>query len=124
MRPFGISASGMRAQQRVMETIQENISNAHTARTPGGGAYQRQIPVLERDASGGVRIARIVADPTPGRRVYEPGHPDADAEGMVEYPNIDVITEVVDMMIASRVFEANATAFQSAKAMIRRALDI
>ncbi len=124
MRPFGISASGMRAQQRIAEAIQENIANVDTTSTATGGPYQRKFGVLERDPSGGVRVAQMAEDPTPGREVYQPWHQDADADGMVRYPNVDVITEVVDMMIANRVFEANATAFQSAKAMVRRALEI
>ncbi len=123
MRPFSISASGMRVQQRLAEAIQENIANVDTTSTPDGGPYQRKVGVLERDPHGGVRVA-IAEDPTPGREIYRPWHKDADADGMVRYPNVDVITEVVDMMIANRVFEANATAFQSAKAMVRRALEI
>lgn len=124
MRSLGLSATGMKAQQRVLDTISENIQNAGTTRSADGGPYRRKVAVLERDADGGVRVARVVEDPGPGHSVHQPGHPDADAEGMVEYPNVDVITEMTDMMIARRVYEANATAFQAAKAMVRRALEI
>ncbi len=122
--PLGISASGLSAQQDVMDVISENIQNSRTTRTTAGGAYRRKIPVLERDPNGGVRVARIVEDVAPGHIAYQPGHPDADADGNVRYPNIDIIREMTDLMIAKRMYEANATAFQSAKAMIRRALDI
>jgi len=124
MRPFSISASGMRAQQRLAEAIQENIANVDTTTTEAGGPYRRKFVTFERDSAGGVRVARIEEDQSPGREVYQPWHRDADPDGMVRYPNVDVISEVVDMMIANRVFEANATAFQSAKAMVRRALEI
>ncbi len=125
LRPLGVSSTGMSVQQSVMDMISQNIQNARTTRTAEGGPYRRKILVLERDPNGGgVRIARIVEDTEPGHVVFEPGHPDADADGNVRYPNVDIITEITDLMIARRMFEANATAFQSAKAMIRRALDI
>lgn len=125
LRPLGVSSTGMSVQQSVMDMISQNIQNARTTRTASGGPYRRKILVLERDPNGGgVRIARIVEDTEPGHLVFEPGHPDADADGNVRYPNVDIITEITDLMIAKRMFEANATAFQTAKAMIRRALDI
>lgn len=125
LRPLGVSASGMSIQQRIMDLISENIQNARTTRTTNGGPYRRKLAVLERDPAGtGVRVARIVEDPSPGQTEYQPGHPDADADGNVLYPNIDIITEITELMIARRMYEANATAFQTAKAMIRRALDI
>ena len=108
-----------------MDLISENIQNARTTRTTNGGPYRRKLAVLERDPAGpGVRVARIVEDPSPGQTEYQPGHPDADADGNVVYPNIDIITEITELMIARRMYEANATAFQTAKAMIRRAMDI
>ncbi len=124
-RPLAISASGMEAQQRVMEVLANNMQNATTTRTVNGGPYRRQIAVLERDPTGmGVRVAQIVEDAAPGRSVYLPGHPDADVDGMVQFPNVDVIAELTNLMIARRVYEANATAFQTAKSMARRALEI
>jgi flagellar basal-body rod protein FlgC len=116
--PLETSARGMGIQQRFLETIAQNIANAETTHVPGGGAYHRQIAL----ADGGDTPA--VADPTPGRLVYDPGHPDANADGFVEYPNVDVNTEIVDLMVARRVHEANVSVFQAAKGMLRRALDI
>jgi flagellar basal-body rod protein FlgC len=125
LKQFGVSAGGMSAQQSVMDTVSENIQNSRTTRTPQGTPYRRQVAVLERDPEGGgVRVARIVEDVSVGQVVHQPGHPDADAEGNVLYPNVDLMAEMADLMIARRVFEANATTFQTAKAMMRRALDI
>lgn len=119
MGPLQTSAEGMALQQKFIEVISNNIANAETTRTPEGGAYRREVAVT--DGSGSVDT---VEDARPGRQVYDPGHPDADADGFVSYPNVDLNTELVDMMIARRVHEANATVFQSAKAMLRKALDI
>ena len=116
--PLQASARGMAVQQRFLETIAENIANAQTTRTPEGGAYKRQVAVAGGEAT------QSVVDPRPGRLVYDPGHPDANADGFVEYPNVDVNTELVDLMIARRVHEANVSVFQAAKSMLRRALDI
>ena len=80
--------------------------------------YKRQVVV-----SDGSQLNQV-SDTRPGRTLYDPGHPDADADGFVAYPNVDVNTELVDMMVARRVFEANASVFQAAKAMLRRSLDI
>lgn len=109
----------MAVQQSFLETISANIANAQTTRTPEGGAFRRQVAVADGD--GGT--TRVV-DPAPGRLVYDPGHPDANADGFVEYPNVDVNTELVDLMLARRVHEANVSVFQAAKSMLRRALDI
>ena len=124
LKQFGLSSTGMSAQQSVMDTISENIQNARTTRTAEGTPYRRKVAVLERDPDGGVRVARVVDDMSAGQIVHQPGHPDADAEGNVLLPNVDIIAEMADLMIAKRVFEANATAFQTAKSMMRRALDI
>lgn len=124
MRPLAVSARGMATQQRFLEIISANIANAHTTRTPGGGPYQRQVAVVARDPITGQLTTQIVADTRPGRLQYDPGHPDANAEGFVELPNVDVNTEMIDLMIARRVHEANATVFKAAKSMLRRALDI
>ena len=114
----------MGAQQEFMETITANIANAETTRTAQGGPYRRQVATVHGDAASGSVTAQIVADPTAGRLVYDPGHPDADANGYVHMPNVDTSTELVDLMVARRMHEANATAFQAAKTMLRRAIDI
>jgi flagellar basal-body rod protein FlgC len=80
--------------------------------------------VFQRDGSGGVKPSEVVEDTRPGSEDYDPGHPDADPNGFVKRSNVDINTEIVDLMIARRVHEANATVFQSAKAMLRRAIDI
>ena len=113
----------MALQQQFLEIISSNIANAQTTRTPEGGAYQRQIAIAsagsgQRRTTAVVRIARRAA------MVYDPGHPDADADGFVEYPNVDVNTELVDLMVARRVHEANVSVFQAAKSHAARALDI
>jgi len=114
----------MSTQQQFMETISANIANAETTRTAAGGPYRRQVAVVHGSAAGGSVTAQVLADPTAGRLVYDPGHPDADANGYVHMPNVDTSTELVDLMVARRMHEANATAFQAAKAMLRRAIDI
>ena len=113
------SAQGMALQQKFIEVISKNVANAETTRTPEGGPYRREVAV-----AAGTAEVETVLDAQPGRQVYDPGHPDADADGFVSYPNVDLNTELVDMMVARRVHEANATVFQAAKAMLRKALDI
>jgi flagellar basal-body rod protein FlgC len=120
MRPLATSAAGMSTQQQFMEAISANIANAETTRTSDGGPYRRRIALSE----GGGNQVRVVSDATPGRMVYDPGHPDADANGYVRMPNVDIATETVDLMIARRMHEANASVFQAAKGMLRRALEI
>lgn len=120
---LGISGSGMGAMSRALDVISENIANAETTRTPEGGPYQRKVVVFQRTGAG-VAAAEVLQDTRPGSKDYDPGHPDADADGFVNRPNVDIATETVDLMIARRVHEANATVFQAAKAMLRRAIDI
>lgn len=121
--PLGISGSGMGAMSRALDIISENIANAETTRTPEGGPYMRKVVVFQRTGAG-VEAAEVLQDTRPGSEDYDPGHPDADANGFVKRPNVDIATETVDLMIARRVHEANATVFQAAKAMLRRAIDI
>jgi flagellar basal-body rod protein FlgC len=121
--PLGISGSGMGAMSRALDIIAENIANAETTRTPEGGPYMRKVVVFQRTGTG-VEAAEVLQDTRPGSEDYDPGHPDADANGFVKRPNVDIATETVDLMIARRVHEANATVFQAAKAMLRRAIDI
>jgi flagellar basal-body rod protein FlgC len=124
MRPLGLSAEGMAIQEKFLEAISANIANAQVTRTPEGGAYQRQVAVVARDPATGQIGAGLTTDTRKGRLQYEPGHPDANKDGFVEYPNVDINTELVDLMIVRRVHEANADVFQAAKSMLRRALDI
>ncbi len=124
LKPLGVSGEGMGAMSRALDVISQNIANAETTRTPEGGPYQRKVVVFQRDATGGVQAASVVQDTRPGSADYDPGHPDADANGFVRRSNVDINTEMVDLMIARRVHEANATVFQAAKAMLKRAIDI
>jgi flagellar basal-body rod protein FlgC len=122
--PLSTPAAGMAVEQKFLEIISANIANAETTRTADGGPYRRQVAVTEHDAQSGALATRIVEDPRPGRMVYDPGHPDANDDGFVEFPNVDLNTELVDLMIARRIHEANASVFQAAKSMLRRALEI
>ncbi len=128
---FGISASGLTAQRLRMDTIANNIANIETTRTPEGGPYQRQVPLFASrepqetgQPGGGVRVQALLRDQSPFKRVYEPGHPDADEEGYVLMPNVELVKEMVDMIDASRAYEANVTALNTAKEMAQRALEI
>lgn len=120
LRPLATSAAGMSTQQAFMEAISANIANAETTRTADGTPYRRRIALAE---NGNAQV-RVVDDVTPGRVMYDPGHPDADASGYVRMPNVDIATETVDLMVARRMHEANASVFQAAKGMLRRALEI
>ncbi|MCS7220776.1 MAG: flagellar basal body rod protein FlgC [Anaerolineae bacterium] len=136
-----ISASALTAERLRMDVIANNIANQQTTRAVNGKPYRRRVavfvPLEAHRVLGraqevnrplpdqmGVRVAAIVEDPRPGMRVYNPNHPDADAEGYVTYPNVDIVTEMVDMMSAARAYEANLIAAQTAKQMALRALDI
>ncbi len=141
-RSIDISSSGLTAQRMRMDLIANNIANVNSTRTQAGGAYRRQMPIFQarenRDfayalqnstfgrntAGGGVRVARIVEDPSPLLTVYDPNHPDADANGYVQMPNVNIVNEMVDMISATRAYEANATSVDSAKKMFSRALEI
>lgn len=126
-----ISASGMTAERLRMDVIAENLANANTTRGANGQPYQRKDVLLQQsggksfaDVLGGVEVAGIVADPSPPRRVYDPGHPDADAQGYVSLPNVNSVTEMVDLISSSRGYEANVQAMNAAKTMFSKALDI
>ena len=121
---LGTPAQGMSLQQRFLDVIAQNLANVETTRMPEGGPYQRQIVTASGTGADGGSQLQQVSDPRPGRSLYDPGHPDADADGFVAYPNVDVNTELVDMMVARRIFEANASVFQAAMVMLRRSLDI
>jgi flagellar basal-body rod protein FlgC len=132
-----ISASGLGAERIRMNTIASNLANVHTTRTPEGGPFRRLDPVFEAvglndinepfSAESGVarvNVAGIQADTRPGTLVYEPGHPDANAQGYVEYPNVNAVEEMVNMITASRAYEAGITSIESVKQMARSALGI
>jgi len=133
-----ISVSGISAERVAMELIASNIANINTTRTAFGGPYRRRIAVMgeepvsfdtylvraQEQVGGGVEVVDIVEDQSPFQRVYKPGHPDADAQGFVDLPNVDLSTEMVDMMYASRLYEANITAFNATKKMMQDTLQI
>ncbi|MDK2903148.1 MAG: flagellar basal-body rod protein FlgC [Clostridiales bacterium] len=118
------SASGLTAQRLRMDIISQNIANVNTTRTPEGGPYVRQMPLFSQSASGMVQVQAIVADPRPFKLTYDPSHPDADQNGYVLMPNVDVTEEMVDMVSATRSYEANVTVIDAAKNMAMRAIDI
>jgi flagellar basal-body rod protein FlgC len=138
------SGSALSAERLRMDVTAENLANAQTTRTADGGPYRRKEVVLQEVAKGGgfagnlkaamgagssgrpsgVEVAGIAEDSTPNKMVYDPGHPDADANGYVAMPNVDSVTEMVDLISASRAYEANVTALQSAKTMFSKTLEI
>lgn len=128
-----ISASGLSAQRQRLDTISSNIANANTTRTAQGGPYKRLEAVfsakMEEMEYGesrpqGVEAPKIVEDASPARMVHQPGHPDADANGYVQMPNVNIMEEMVEMISATRAYEANVTALNSAKTMVAKALEI
>ncbi len=127
---LSIAGSGMTAERLRMDVVAENIANADTTRGADGKPYQRKEVVLQQggqsfdDVLGGVQVSAIADDPSAPRRVYDPGHPDADAQGYVTLPNVNPVTEMVDLITASRGYEANVQALTAAKAMFQKALGI
>lgn len=137
-----IGASALSAQRLRMDTISQNIANANTTRTENGTPYRRKVVLFEERSSSvpfseylnqsskerltgsGVRVAKIAEDAAPFKKVYDPGHPDADQTGYVEMPNVDVITEMVNMISATRAYEANVTSINGTKSMAMKALEI
>lgn len=125
-----ISASGLTAERFRLDLISNNIANANTTRTEHGGPYRRKSAIFSealdgaRRAGQGVQVAAVSEDNTPARLVYEPEHPDANEEGYVAYPNVNVIQEMVDMITATRAYEANVTAMNASKSMFLKALEI
>lgn len=125
-----ISASGLYAQRVRMDAIANNIANANTTRTAEGGPYKKHEVVFKThmsdlDSSGsGVDVDGVIEDQTPPKMVYDPANPDADKQGMVAMPNVNIVEEMVDMMSATRAYEANVQAVNAAKSMATKALDI
>ncbi len=125
---MNISASGMSAQRLRMDIIASNIANVQTTRTSQGGPYRKKevvfASILNNKMQEGVRVAEIFSDPSPFRLLYNPQHPDANPEGYVAMPNVNTITEMIDMIATTRCYEANITAFKSAQNMFNKALEL
>jgi len=137
-----IAASGLTAERLRMDVTAENLANAQSTRGANGGPYRRKVVVLQQDGgqggfgaalagamgsggpASGVKVAGIQEDPAPNRRVYDPGHPDADAQGYVSMPNVNPVSEMVDLISASRAYEANVTAMQTAKQSFNKVLEL
>lgn len=135
------SATALTAQRLRMDVISQNMANVDTTRTEDGSPYKRKTVLFEEisersafanyldkamnsQAGYGVRVSKIVEDDTPGSREYDPSHPDADEEGYVTKPNVNVVEEMVNMISASRTYDANITAISATKAMITKTLEI
>lgn len=141
---FDICASGMSAQRVRMDIAAENMTNVDTTRTEAGGPYRRKDVVFESYGAGsfqealrsasqgngfvsrsaGVRVSAIIEDDREMKRVYNPSHPEADAQGYINLPNVDVLKETIDGMSATRSYEANVTALNAMKLMAQKALEI
>ena len=137
-----ISASGLSAQRTRLNIISQNIANANVTRTAEGGPYRRQISVLSAapfvshltqaldhplyrtDPRRGVLVNEVKTDPSPFKRVYDPAHPDADDEGYVNMPNVELVTEMTNLINAARSYDANVSAVQASKNMAMKALEI
>lgn len=131
-----VASSALQLHRTRMNVTSSNLANAETTRTANGGPYVRKQVVARAvgvadqfgaeldSAVRGVAVERVEDDPTPARLVFDPGHPDANPEGYVEMPNVNVLEEMVEMITASRSYEASATAFDTLKSMAQRALQI
>ena len=131
---FKISASALSANKTRMDAVSANLANINTTRTASGGPYKRQDVVFKSEDVGGfkdhlksamgVKVAKIKEDAEPPKLIHDPSHPDADGNGNVAMPNINLMQEMVDMMLATRSFEANANAISASKSMFYKALEI
>ncbi len=132
-----VSASGMSAERTRAELLVENLANSETTRTPGGGPYRRKdvvfqsqpqvssfSAVFQNEVGTGVGVAQVLEDQSEPERRYQPGHPDADAAGYVAYPRLNPAEEMVDLMGASRSYQANISAMTAVKDMINHSLDL
>lgn len=134
--PLETSASGLYAQRKRMDIIASNLANLETTRTDKGGPYRRKMVVMRSKSMAGsfrnilnrqiegVQIEQIVEDQSPFKRVFNPSHPDADKDGYLLKPNIELIVETTNMLMARRAFEANIAAIKTARQMIMKALEI
>jgi flagellar basal-body rod protein FlgC len=138
-RALDISVSAIEAERRTIELIASNLANINTTRTLNGEPYRRKIALLSekplsfadellraetRMFTGGVEVEDIAEDQTPFQKVYNPGHPDADAQGYVLMPNVNMATEMVDLTYNSKLYEANITAFNATKKMLQDTLQL
>jgi len=131
---LAISASGLTAERLRMDTIASNVANANTTRTEEGGPYRRKVAVFREKlsseiaknggGSAGVEAVGIEEDMSPFKKVYDPSHPDADQDGYVELPNVNLLNEMVDIIASTRAYEANVTVLNSSKGMYSKALEI
>jgi flagellar basal-body rod protein FlgC len=139
---LNISASGLTAQRLRMDVTSANLANAQTTRTPEGGPYKRQDVILQEssgadtfagslagamgssDTPAGVEVAAIVNDTTPTKKVYEPTNPEADKQGYVEMPNVNPVSEMTDLIDASRSYQANVTAMQTTKTVFSKTIEL
>ncbi len=128
------AGSALTAQRLRMDIVSSNLANAETTSTPQGGPYRREMVVFEPRTSSsssslggvpsGVDVAAIVQDSQPPSKVFQPGNPQADGQGFVAYPNIDLTTEMVDLMAANRAYEANASVIQTTKNVVQTTLEL
>lgn len=136
------SASGLTAERLRMDVISNNIANVNTTRTEDGGPFRRQLCIFQSRTPGhrwpfsasaksgdssigtGVRVTNIMSDQSPFKLVYDPNHPDADKDGYVRFPNINIVHEMVDMITCTRAYEANVTSINAAKDIVNAALGI
>ena len=128
-----VAGSALTAHRLWMDTISSNLANINTTRTLSGGPYKRRVPVfaemLDKTIGGyqdigGVRVLEIEEDQTPPRLVYQPEHPDANADGYVAFPNVNLVREMTDMLVASRAYEANLSVVTTAREMWNGALEV
>ena len=144
MNLFGvldINSSALTAERERAEVVASNLANAETTRTPGGGPYKKQLVVFETERAGGgkfaetlsslddlhargVKVAQVLEDKAPAVRRYEPGHPDADADGYVSLPDINPVEEMVNLMGAAQAYQLNVSAVQATKGMIAETIQI
>ena len=141
-KSFGVNASGMTSERFRMDIISQNVANANTTRTEEGTPYRRKIVTFQEktpnpmkfstifkrargmDVGDGVKTMGVYEDQSDLTMVYDPSHPDADENGYVMYPNVNIVTEMTNMIDAERAYQANATAFNASKAMAMKGLDI
>lgn len=141
-KSINVSATGLTAERLRMDIISKNIANANTTRTSSGTPYRRQVPIFkEKDnhqpfssilknaqnnlqSGNGVEVTSIAEDKSPFKKIFNPGHPDADQDGYVLMPNIDIVTEMINLISASRAYEANVTSLNSTKSIAMKSLEI
>lgn len=129
-----ITAGALNAQKTRLDMVAQNIANAQTTRTPNGGPYQRQVVSFETElvrreglsgpALQSVKVAGVSTDRTPGQQVFNPQHPDAGPDGLVTMPNVNLSYEMVDLITASRAYEANLTVAKNSRQMAMKTLQI